>query len=166
MGSGELNWSEPSPELLSAYEATDYVVDASGMGSGKHVLNVGTQGANAAAALLRRVHARAAFIVTAWNPFSEPLRSEQNHARQRQLLAQVARKGYRWLPAAGVDRTGKWPPEESLCVLDPDAGFLHTVLVQFEQNAVVEVTAAGARLVLHPGLSGASPASCPPPSSQ
>ena len=117
-------------------------------------------------ALLRRVDAQAAVIVTAWNPFSEPLRSEQNHARQRQLLAQVASKGYRWLPAAAVDRTGKWPPEESLCVLDPDAGFLHTVLVQFEQNAVVEVTAAGARLVLHPGLSGATPASCPPPSSQ
>src|SRR5690606_54972 len=67
-GNGELNWSEPSPELLSAYEATDYVVDASGLGSGKHVLIVGAQGANAAAALLRRVHAHTAVIVTAWNP--------------------------------------------------------------------------------------------------
>jgi hypothetical protein len=147
--------AEPPGALLAAYEATDYKVDTSSVESGTHLIRIGSQGGAGAAALLRALDARRAFIVTAWNPFSVRLQDDENSARQHRLVERLKERGYRWLPAKGVARDGDWPAEESLCVLDIEPQEVLELLDRFEQNAGVEVTETGARLVLHPSLTKA-----------
>lgn len=90
-------------------------------------------------------------IATAYNPFSEPLDDTENAKRQRDLIERVELEGLRWLPAAGSDPSGAWPPEPSLAIFDPTDAQLDLWMEHFGQNAVVVAERSGvAELRLHP----------------
>ena len=133
-----------SAELVRAYEATHYQVDTPAGGT---VLKVGEPfsgldefpGQNRLA------------IVTAHNPFSQPVQGATNSEAQSQLVRAVEAEGLAWLPATGIDPQGKWPPEPSLAVLEPTVSLLDRWMGRFRQNAIVVAERGGmVKLRLHP----------------
>jgi hypothetical protein len=99
-------------------------------------------------ALLRAHGARTGIFITAWNPRSEPLSREANHAAARQLAEEVAAAGFSALPHHGVGADPTWS-EEGLFVLDMDEPAAVALAERHGQNAIVFVAAGEpARLVL------------------
>ena len=132
------------PDLIRAYEATDYWVEAP---AGKMVLKIGQPfiGIDGVPGLNRLA------IVTAYNPFSRAVGAAQNADRQAQLVGAVERAGLKWLHAYGADAKGEWPPEPSLAILDPTDPQLDRWMEVFGQNAVVVAECGGqVALRLHP----------------
>lgn len=75
--------------------------------------------------------------VTAFNPGSQPLPTEQNVARQRELECSVAARGFASYPGEGIGDDGRWPPESSLLVLGIGRTDAMGLGEQFGQRAVV-----------------------------
>jgi hypothetical protein len=135
-----------APGLRAAYASTHYEVETC---AGPKTLRVGE--ASPPIPLEGGLMGGRVAIVTAWNPFSQPLAAAQNAARNARLKAEVERVGRRHLPARGRDPSGEWPPEESLAIVDPTDEELDGWMFLFGQNAVVLADAAGvARLRFHP----------------
>lgn len=97
--------------------------------------------------------ARSLAVVTAWNPFSEPLPPVENHRRQAALAAAIAQAGLRAWPAEGQDPTGRWTPEASLLVADATADSMDRWLRDWGQYALVQVRRGGVpQLRVHPSI--------------
>jgi hypothetical protein len=127
-----------SPTLLRVYRRTRYT--AAGI-----TLRIGRRSAGIDA-LLGRLAARDAVLVTAWNPFSRPMPDGWNRRMQARLRERL--RGWRTLSAEGG--LGCWQ-EDHLLVIAP----LPPVRVLgrlFRQNALVAIRRrAPARLVLLAG---------------
>lgn len=137
----------PSPALVAAYRDTDYSIS-----SGEISLTVDGP-VPSIDEWLRAHQARAAVIITAFNPFSVQTPEPENHRRQESLRAFIGVAGLRYFAAMGTARSGDWPGEPSLCVLDPTAAQVDDWLLKFEQYAVVHAAASvGCRLVWHPAI--------------
>lgn len=121
-----------APDLLAAYEATDYVVHA----APDIVARPGEISA-AVDDLLAGLGVTCAAVITAWNPFSTETIPAENAVAQARLLARVGELGLRWLPAEGCGRDGDWPAEESLCVFGIDGEAARALAVEFRQNAIL-----------------------------
>jgi len=124
---------EISKELLRAYEATEYRIE---MPRGAAIIRIG-EVFDSSSSLLAYDHRLA--IITAFNPYSQVLESEENCRRQLALAEVVETAGRSWLPAKGVDPSGTWSPEPSLAVFDPTEGELDEWMELFGQNAIVVV---------------------------
>ena len=55
--------------------------------------------------------------MTAHNPGSMPLTTDENRARHARLEADVSAREYEVFPGEGVGDDGEWPPEASLLIL-------------------------------------------------
>lgn len=98
----------PDQELRRAYESARYVVETA---PGEVVLRVGEASPLAGA------------FLTACNPRSVRLSPAENAARQAELVREVRRRGYAFLPARGESAggaAGSWPAEASLLI--PEMG--------------------------------------------
>ena len=113
-----------SPRLLLLYRRTDYVVD------GLVHVAVGRR-SDDTDALLRRMNARSAVLLTAANPRRRPMPEGWNN-RPTRRLAQVVRR-LRTRPAQG--RLGAWREGGLLVCGDPRA--LAALGRRFRQNALV-----------------------------
>jgi hypothetical protein len=135
-----------SEELLVAYRATDYVVFVESEVH-VHVDRTSPQ----VESMMRDIGARSAVIVTAWNPFSRPLSDAENDSRNELLRQRIAQLGLQSLSAEGRDPSGQWKAEQSFLAFDVSTDMVDSMLVEFEQNAVVLVDESGsASLLLHP----------------
>ena len=119
--------------LREAYAATDYVVHAT---PELHV-RIGEQLPRELAALMVENGCRTAAIVTAWNPCSQRLPSQDNHLRQLQLHHDLRTAGIVWVPAEGRDPTGAWPAEASVLAFGLDAEEARGLMVRHQQHAIV-----------------------------
>ncbi|MBB2485035.1 DUF3293 domain-containing protein [Mitsuaria sp. WAJ17] len=100
---------------------------------------------------LAHVKADRACIITAWNPFSAPTLDAENEHQQERLKAQIEAAMLRWLPSQGRDPSGEWPPEASLCVLDPTVPQIDEWLREYRQFAAVTLCPrTGCQLRWHP----------------
>ena len=136
-----------SKGLLSAYRAAHYVVL-----SIPHVHIRVDAKSIPAAGLITRYRANSAALMTAWNPFSRHLSSEENERRNLELLACVEDNQFSHLPAEGRDPKGVWFAEASFLIFGLPSGIQDEWLVRFEQFAAVRIEKSGmAHLVLHPG---------------
>jgi hypothetical protein len=99
--------------------------------------------------MLQSRQAETAVIVTVWNPFSTPLADEVNRLRNVALEHHLADNGLPCLPAEGRDPTGQWAAEHSFLAFDPSPGQVETLLVDFQQHAVVVVSHEAVSLVRH-----------------
>jgi hypothetical protein len=134
-------------ELRAAYARAIYTVSGP---AGPATLRIGTR-APPLDALTGNACRRIA-IVTAFNPFSQPLPEELNRQRARDLELRVADAALRALPASGTDPDSAWEVEPGLAVLDADDDLLDRWMVEFEQHAVVVADAGrDVALRLHPG---------------
>jgi hypothetical protein len=139
----------PATELLAAYLAADYCVEAAAQ---SFRLRIGEPSLPSETWLAAR-GAQRAVIVTAWNPQSHHLDPEQNDARHAELEALVRAAGIAFVPAANYDPAQKWPAEQGLCLLDPAPGLVTELLVRFAQYAAVVIErGCVARLEWHPAV--------------
>ncbi len=80
-----------------------------------------------------------AWVLTAHNPFSDPLPPAANAWRQRACAAAVAAAGYPWRPALGRGLDGAWE-EESMLVAGSAQPVIAELARRFHQNAVYRWT--------------------------
>ena len=85
------------------------------------------------------------WVLTAWNPGSEPFSDTENAERHRQLCARLDELGHTWLPALGASPDGSWS-EESVAVPGLDRETALALGREFGQEAVFEVTAENLRV--------------------
>lgn len=87
-------------------------------------------------AWLNEVAARWTYV-TACNPRSVALCEAENEARHENLARDLKSRGWRHLPARGVDPSGHWPPEPGFLVLDRPLGEVAELARALEQNALL-----------------------------
>jgi hypothetical protein len=134
------------PELLAAYAATLYEIDAP---AGAALIRIGQPVPEELHALAFRWDCLA--VVTAFNPFSVTQSPEENLRRHEVLRGAVDAVGRRMLGGAGHDPSGEWDPETSLAIFDATNDELDDWMLAFGQNAIVVATRGGnAELRLHP----------------
>lgn len=121
-----------SPELLAAYQATQYRVTG-------HVpaftLRIGQRSPELLAHYGDSAQQSAAFI-TAWNPRSEACFCDANEARQRHLIVELEENQISYFLGEGVSADGLWR-EPSLLALGIEFAKVKALAEKFEQNAFV-----------------------------
>lgn len=121
-----------APALLQAYRETGYAVQA----QPDFVLHI-DQSSAALAAYFRRRAINAGCVMTAWNPYSQPLGDAQNQARQARLEQALEQAGWQWVRAVGSHPENAWPPEVGCFVEDMGEEAASEWGLAYEQNAVV-----------------------------
>jgi len=87
-----------------------------------------------------------AFVITAWNPFSEVLPKDQNHARNLELHRALSELGATVRPAIGASPSADWS-EEFFLIEGTDEGTDIDLGRRFGQHAVFELTSAQLRVL-------------------
>ncbi len=128
------------PALLAAYRATRVEVT---LPSGVVVLSAADEAPLTLPAALQP----SAWILTAWNPWSQPLSLEENQRRNEALQVALQELAVRVYPAVGRAREGDWW-EASFAVVGLDEASALSLGRRFGQNAVFQVTEGG--LVVRP----------------
>lgn len=120
-------------ELDAAYRATSYVA---WLPEGMLVLRV-DEPSPALARLLKDSGLTGGAFISACNPGSRQLETQENGARHRRLAARVRRLGLRHYEGLGIpDRPG-WPSEPSLLILGILREDAHALAAEFGQNALL-----------------------------
>jgi len=127
--------SNLDPELLRAYEETDYTVSD----DPPLVLHVGEQNDDARILLASFGVSTAAFL-TASNPGSEKLSEEEKLDRQMELLSEIEARRLNYL--VGYGERGDWR-EYSYLILGLDEQDASNLALQFDQNAYVWLDDSG-----------------------
>jgi hypothetical protein len=76
-------------------------------------------------------------LITAANPYSQPLSELENQQRHHQLIEHLQQLQLPWLQALGKDRGGIWTLEQSLLILGIERSQAIAIGRKFEQNAIV-----------------------------
>lgn len=117
---------------LAAYRQTDYRVYA----PHPFTLRIG-QFSQPLLELHEQYGVRSSVVVTACNPFSCLLSSDQNAQRQQKLVDLVEQRGWPYFCGSGQHFSGPWPAEASLLVLGVSRELAAALGRDFDQNAVV-----------------------------
>lgn len=120
---------------IEAYLATEYRI----CGHWPLVLRIGVA-SDQLSELYRRCAVESAAVLTAWNPWSEPISGDENRAAQRRLCSELDQMRLKHQPARGVDPTGDWPAEDSRLVLGLDRATANSLAAKFKQNGFVWVS--------------------------
>lgn len=119
-------------ELLRAYRETSFHVD----GPPALVLRVG-QASTPLKDLYRTLGCDCAAYITAFNPFSETASDASNADNQARLEAELAARGFNFLPGQGVGADPQWPAEPSCLVPGMTLEQAREFGRAYRQNAVV-----------------------------
>ena len=122
-------------DLLEAYRATRVVVS---LPEGDVVLAAADEPAAPLPPALRPT----AWILTAWNPWSQETSPSENARRNHALEAALHALPVTFWPAVGRSRTGEWW-EASFAVVGLTAATAQALGQRFEQNAIFEATEDG-----------------------
>lgn len=76
-------------------------------------------------------------LITACNPYSQPLSALENRNRNRTLAADLEKLGLPLLKALGRDETDQWPAEESLFIVGLNRVDAVYMGQKFSQNALL-----------------------------
>lgn len=115
--------------LLEAYKATCYeIIDP------KVAIFIGQEN-EALQTFLKENEITNWCFITAWNPFSNALPTEENSALNESLRLDL--KDYKILEAQGKDTIGNWPPEPSFFVANISEDQAIALGKKYQQNAIV-----------------------------
>ena len=120
------------PPTLQAYLETDYCV----YGEPGFTLRVGRASAELLAAHKRRRTDCSAFL-TACNPFSQPLDTAANAARQAALAKELSGRSLAFVPGVGQHPSNGWPGEDSFLVFGLTLEAAKALGMRLEQNGLV-----------------------------
>jgi hypothetical protein len=121
-----------SPELIKAYEATEFHV----MSMPPFVLGVNRYSGKLDR-LFKSWEATSAAFITAYNPYSESLAAEENALRNQRLQADIKNLGFRSIGGFGTHPDGRWESEDSFFVLDISLEGAQELGTAYGQNAIV-----------------------------
>ena len=124
--------SELSPDLISAYEITNFHVKA----EPPFTLNVGKV-SEELKVLFKQNRVESAAFITAWNPYSVSLSDKENQSRNEQLEYELNLRSLKFLDGFGQDPLGQWSGEDSFLVLGIELEASKKLGIKFEQNAIV-----------------------------
>jgi hypothetical protein len=128
-----LTHTELPPELLAAYEATEYWV---GEDQGAFCLRV-ERYSEPLARLLEASESECAAFISAHNPASKPCTPRANEVAHESLRQELARQSARLIEGAGRDAAGCWPEEKSFLAIGLGLEASREVGIRFGQNAIV-----------------------------
>jgi Protein of unknown function (DUF3293) len=132
---GDIKRSLMQSNLVSAYKATDYVVQGNSLvvviRIGDHSLLVDK--------LLAKMHAKNGAFITACNPFRKQLSLGANEYWNRELTRHLSFRGFAFVEGQGRGRTGDWPPEFSILALRISPMEASGIGRRYRQNAIVYV---------------------------
>lgn len=128
MGNSSLHVLETkmSESLVKAYQQAIYSVDGT---HGRFELRVGER-SDDLIMLLTEAQVESWAYITAENPGSELLTSDQNKQRTQSLEIHLKKEGYLYLGGKGRAPDNSWPPEKSFLIL----GISETEAVQLAQT--------------------------------
>jgi hypothetical protein len=121
-----------SPDLIKAYEATDFHVTAMppfALGVNRYCGKLDR--------LFKNWEASSAAFITAYNPYSESLATEENALRNQRLQADIKNLGFRSIGGFGTHPDGEWESEDSFFVLDISLEGAKELGAAYGQNAIV-----------------------------
>ena len=121
-----------SPELISAYEATNFHV----MTDPAFILKIGIN-SNELEMLFNKSGHKTATFITACNPFSNTLSDEDNQLRNIQLEVDLGDLNVEIIDGFGQDLFGEWAGEASFLALGIDYDLASKLGIKYEQNAIV-----------------------------
>lgn len=125
--------TEISPELLAAYQATEYWVCAM---RAPFCLSIG-QRSGPLARLFNESGCGCAAFITAHNPFSEPHSVLANGEAHERLRKALSRHSTVLIEGVGRDAARLWPEEKSFLALGLPLPEARRVGKFFRQNAIV-----------------------------
>ncbi|MBE9523221.1 MAG: DUF3293 domain-containing protein [Proteobacteria bacterium] len=132
-------------DLEAAYRETRYSIFIDGI---EYAVGVEGTVPDEVDNLLHHSKSKTGVILTAWNPRSEVLLSEENQKRNHALLSSLNVKGYEVYEALGRGSDPTWQAEESFFVLGLDDNAAHALAVEYGQNAYVSVHKGGPVLLV------------------
>ena len=132
-------------DLEAAYRETTYTIFIDGNENAVRVEGIVPDEVNT---LLHHSKNQSGVILTAWNPRSEVLSSEENQERNHALLAFLKDKGYEVVEALGRGSELSWLAEESFFILGLDDNAAHALATQYGQNAYVSAHKGGPILLV------------------
>ena len=121
------------PELLDAYLRTSFEASTP---VGRVTIRIGKRSAEVDALLHKNDVSEWAFI-TAYNPASKELTSEENQKRHTELEADIRESGLFCFQGEGIGDNPEWPPETSLLILGLARDAAIEVGAKYGQNAIV-----------------------------
>ncbi len=80
------------------------------------------------------------FVLTSDNPYSIALSREENEVRRAQLRAFLARRGIKYLEAAGRDPLHRWPDELGVALVGPSREEARSLAHAWDQFAYYDVS--------------------------
>lgn len=116
-------------DLINAYSNTSYNIFTPEI-----KITIGQRSAELDGLVERHRCTEWAFI-TAWNPFSRILSTEENNKREKQLREEV--RQYPHFEGEGVGTDPEWKPERSLLILGISEKDALRLGEKFQQNAIV-----------------------------
>lgn len=123
-------------ELEKAYLDTTYSVFVEGE---KYDIKIGKPIPPVITHLLENENEKSAVILTAWNPRSKSLSSEENKERNNKLYLNLKNNKYVIYKALGQRIDASWPAEESFFIPGVTKETAEQFSVEYEQNAYVWV---------------------------
>lgn len=121
-------------DLWKAFEETHYIV----YHQPPFTLRVG-ENSPELDSLLQTLEADCAAFITAWNPMSRTLGDAENSRRQKELMAELDRRGLSYLPGIGQHPNNGWLGEESILVLSLQLEAARSLAKDWEQLGFVWV---------------------------
>lgn len=118
------------PALVRAYRLTEYIVNTP---LGEFSLRV-NRVSDELQSLMKQHDAVTAAFITAYNPYSQPVTTEQNKLAQQDLAAEVKQFGLVTYSGEGKDPSGQWPAEESVLVLGISLAQIEVLARHYGQN--------------------------------
>ncbi len=116
-------------EIIESYNQAEYYIDGFDEPLKIGEIHVGVN------ELLKRSNVSSWCFITAWNPLSVELSSEENTKRNKELFA--ALPDYQIIKGEGRDPSGKWTPEQSFLALGISRKEATGLSVKFGQRAII-----------------------------
>lgn len=129
--------TQPDPELIKAYEQTDYVVED----DPPLVMHIGEQN-DGLRILFASFNVESAAFITAWNPRSQKLSLDENYDRQAKLLDEIEKLRLNYFVGRGEHPSEGWV-EDSYLVLGINQDQAEALAREFEQHAYVWLPVSG-----------------------
>lgn len=127
-----------SPDLIQAYRETHYRVEE----ASPFALMVGKVSEEVLKVFAERSLKSCAFV-TAWNPYSIPLKPEENAIRERKLNLQLNARGLEHTPGEGIHPSNGWTGERSSLIWGVTETSAREISEAFQQNAFIWVGEGG-----------------------
>ena len=120
-------------DLVMAYRETEFVLD---IGVEECVVRIPSGVPKSLTKFLKSQKAKTWSIISAYNPYSRKLSTDENQRRESLLQQLMAVSQCKFYPAVGRSVAGDWQ-EPSLLVLDLSYDMARAIGTAFGQNAVV-----------------------------